>query len=298
MTALSLPTPLPATLRAIRPHQWAKNLLVFLPLVAGHKFSAEALLLAFNAFVAFSLCASSVYVTNDLADIAHDRAHPRKRLRPFASGALSVPYGYALAAVLLACSVAFALTAPAGFMWVLGAYYALTLTYSFGLKRKLMVDVVVLACLYGVRIVAGGAAVDVPLSEWLIAFCLFLFLSLALIKRSAELVGLPNDEHTRAAPGRGYRRGDLPVVQIMAAVSGFVAVLVLALYLASPQVARLYKEPMFLWGLCILLVCWLGRAFILTARGEMHDDPLIFAMRDPMSLVAVPAAGALFALSL
>ncbi|MGH7004961.1 MAG: UbiA family prenyltransferase, partial [Alphaproteobacteria bacterium] len=228
---------------------------------------------------------------------AHDRQHPRKRLRPFASGALSPSFGWVLAAVLLVMALAVAMAAPPGFLWVLGVYYGLTLAYSFGLKRKMMIDVVVLACLYGVRIVAGAAAIEVPLSEWLIAFSLFLFLSLALIKRAAELADL--DEKADAqAPGRGYRRGDLPVIQIMAAVSGFLAVLVLALYLVSPQVAKLYREPVFLWGLCIVLVCWLGRALLLTGRGEMHEDPVLFAFTDGTSLATVPVIGVLFFLSL
>jgi 4-hydroxybenzoate polyprenyltransferase len=297
MTALTLPTPVPALVRALRPHQWAKNVLLFLPLLAAHKFSADAFLMALNAFVAFSLCASSVYVTNDLVDLRHDRAHPRKRLRPFAAGELSVAFGWVLAAVLLVSAGAVALAAPPGFVKVLAFYYALTLAYSFGIKRMLMLDVVVLACLYGVRIVAGAAAVEVPLSEWLIAFSLFLFLSLALIKRAAELADI-DDEVDGRAPGRSYRRRDLPIVQIMAAVSGFLAVLVLALYLASPAVAKLYKEPLFLWGLCIVLVCWLGRALILTGRGEMHDDPVIFAFTDRATLATAPAVGLLFLLSL
>ena len=297
MTALTLPTPLPAVIRALRPHQWAKNILLFLPLVAAHKFTADALIASVNAFIAFCLCASSVYVTNDLVDLAHDRQHPRKRFRPFASGALSPSFGWALAAALLLMAVAVSLSAPVKFLWVLGVYYGLTLAYSLGLKRKMMVDVVMLACLYGVRIVAGGAAVEVPLTEWLIAFCLFLFLSLALIKRAAELATLDDKAETQV-PGRGYRRGDLPVIQIMATASGFLAVLVLALYLASPQVAKLYREPVFLWGLCIVLLCWLGRALLLTGRREMHDDPVLFAFTDATSLATVPIVGLLFFLSL
>ena len=297
MTALILATPIPALLRALRPHQWAKNALLILPLLTAHKFTADALVAAVYAFIAFSLCASSVYVTNDLLDIAHDRQHPRKRLRPFAAGELSASFGWTLAALLLVLAFAVASAAPVKFLWILAVYYALTLAYSLGLKRKLMVDVVILACLYGIRIVAGAAAVEVPLSEWLIAFSLFLFLSLALIKRASELANLAEGAES-CAPGRSYRRGDLPIVQIMAAVSGFLAVLVLALYLASPQVARLYSEPLFLWGLCIVLVCWLGRALLLTGRGEMRDDPVLFVLTDATSLACLPVVGVLFALSL
>jgi 4-hydroxybenzoate polyprenyltransferase len=297
MTALSLPTPVPALLRALRPHQWAKNALLFLPLLTAHKFTADALITALYAFLAFSLCASSVYVANDLVDRAHDREHPEKRFRPFAAGELSVAFGWILAAVLLVSAGVVASAAPLKFFWILGVYYGLTLAYSLGLKRKLMVDVVILACLYGIRIVAGAAAVAVPMSEWLIAFGLFLFLALALIKRASELANLPGNE-AASAPGRSYRRGDLPIIQVMAAVSGFLAVLVLALYLASPQVEHLYSEPVYLWGLCIVLMCWFGRTLLLTGRGEMREDPVVFALTDGVSLACLPIAGALFVLSL
>jgi 4-hydroxybenzoate polyprenyltransferase len=297
MTALTLSVRVPAVLRALRPHQWAKNGLLFLPLITAHKFTLDAGLVAIQAFIAFSLCASSVYVTNDLVDREHDRLHPRKRLRPFAAGELPVPLGWTLAALLLIAGAAVASNLPLKFLWILGVYYGLTLAYSLGLKRKLMVDVVTLACLYGIRIVAGAAAIDVPLTEWLIAFGLFLFLALALIKRASELADLAED-FNGDSPGRSYRRSDLPIVQIMAAVSGFLAVLVLALYLASPQVSRLYTEPLYLWGLCIVLVCWFGRTLLLTGRGEMHDDPVIFALTDRVSLAMLPIVGVLFYLSL
>lgn len=297
MTAISLPATVPALLRALRPHQWAKNALLFLPLLTAHKFTTEAVTVAVLAFIAFSLCASSVYVVNDLVDRAHDRLHPSKRFRPFAAGELSVRFGWALAALLLGLAIAVASAAPIKFLWILGIYYGLTLAYSLGLKRKLMVDVVTLACLYGIRIVAGAAAVAVPMSEWLIAFGLFLFLALALIKRASELANLPA-EADAGAPGRSYRRSDLPIVQVMAAVSGFLAVLVLALYLASPQVSKLYAEPLYLWGCCIVLVCWLGRTLLLTGRGEMREDPVMFAITDGVSLACLPIVGGLFVLSL
>jgi 4-hydroxybenzoate polyprenyltransferase len=296
MTSLALATPLSAFVRALRPHQWAKNGLLFLPLIAAHKFTIDSLLMALLCFVAFSLCASSVYVTNDLVDLAHDRAHERKRFRPFAAGELSVAFGRMLAVALLGLAVAIAMAAPRGFFYVLGAYYLMTLAYSLGLKRQLMVDVVMLAGLYGVRVVAGAAAVEVPLSEWLIALCIFLFLALALVKRAAELAALPKD--TAVVPGRAYGRGDLPIIMTMAAVSGFLAVLVMALYLASPQVARLYQNPYFLWGCGIVLLYWLGRLLILTQRGEMHHDPVLFALTDKVSLGTFPVIGLLFLLSL
>jgi 4-hydroxybenzoate polyprenyltransferase len=297
MIALSLPTPVPALLRAMRPHQWAKNALLFVPLLTAHKFTGEALISALTAFVAFCLCASSVYVTNDLVDLAHDRAHHRKRLRPFAAGDLSVPFGRAFALLLLLLAVAVAVAVNPIFLAVLGAYYALTLAYSFGLKRLLMIDVVALAGLYGVRVVAGAAAIAVPLSEWLISFSLFLFLALALVKRAEELGRLP-ERAGSVAPGRSYRRADLPIVLAMAAVSGFVAVLVLALYLASPQVARMYASPYFLWGCGVVLVYWFGRILILTGRGEMHDDPVLFALTDRASWATVPIVATLFLLSI
>ena len=283
-------------LKAMRPHQWMKNLLVFAPLLAGHHFTLGAVASAAAAFVSFSLVASSVYLLNDLLDLKSDREHARKRLRPFASGRASPLRGALLAPTLLLAGGAIALALPWRFGAALAAYYALTVAYSFALKRVMTVDVVALACLYGARLVAGGYAAGVPLSPWLEALAVFLFLSLALVKRGAELTD-------RIAAGKGdpsgrvYRLSDLPVVESMAAASGYLAVLVLALYFNSPAVGALYVAPHRLWLICVVVLYWVSRMLMKAHRGEMHDDPLVFAMRDRASLVcgAVAAAAAVSA---
>ena len=287
-----------ALLKAMRPHQWLKNLLVFAPLAAGHDFALLAGVRALAAFVAFSLVASSVYLLNDLLDLRSDREHARKRLRPFASGRAPLLPGALLAPVLLLAGAAVSAFLPWRFGAALAGYYVLTLAYSFQLKRVMTVDVIALACLYGARLVAGGYATDTPLSPWLEALAVFLFLSLALVKRAGELADRIASGRGDPA-GRGYRLGDLPMVEGMAAAAGYVAVLVLALYFNSAAVGALYAKPHRLWLICVVVLYWVSRMLMKAHRGEMHDDPLVFATRDPASQVCgVIAAGALVAASL
>jgi 4-hydroxybenzoate polyprenyltransferase len=269
--------------RALRPHQWLKNLLLLVPGFAAHRFDAPMVLACALAFVSFSLCASSVYLLNDLLDLRHDRQHRTKRHRPFAAGRIDMLHGVAMFLAALVGAVGVALLLPPGFMTVLVAYYALTLAYSMNLKRQPIIDVMTLAGLYGIRIVAGGAAAGVTLSPWLLAFSIFFFLCLALVKRSTELT----DRRGRDAidpPGRGYKLADLAVLQTMAAASGYVAVLVFILYINSPAVAGVYGDAERLWAIPCVLLYWVSRVLILTHRGEMHDDPVIFAARDRPSL--------------
>lgn len=272
-------------LRALRVHQWLKNLLVFVPLITALQFTDTAALANLViAFVAFSLCASSVYVLNDLVDLGDDRQHPRKCERPFACGALSIAQGFGLVGVLLAASIAVALLLPWAFLAVLAGYYALTLAYSFGLKRAEILDILALALLYTIRIVAGGAAAGITLSFWLLAFSMFLFLSLALAKRCAEL-SVMRERGQERAPGRAYRVHDLPLLHALGAGAGYIAVLVLALYLTSGAVQRAYTVPGLLWVFCPMLLYWITRTWLMTHRGEMHDDPVVFAARDRGSQV-------------
>lgn len=283
-------------LRAIRPLQWLKNLLVFVPVLAAHNVEPEKFAAACLAFAAFSLGASSAYLVNDLADIRHDRAHPRKRLRPFASGALPVGWGTVAAPLLLAAALGLAAMASAAAAAALASYYAITLAYSFFLKRHAIVDVMTLAALYTVRIGGGALAADITISEWLLAFSIFIFLALAVVKRCSELAR--HDDDALGAPGpagRGYRVGDLPVLCGLGSAAGFSAVLVLALYINSEQVVKLYSHPRILWACCFLLAYWIARMVLLAQRGEVHDDPVVFAVRDGPSLFAfaliVAAAG-------
>lgn len=265
--------------KALRPHQWVKNILVFLPMLAAQQF--ETFFYALMAFVLFSMTASSVYVFNDLADLPSDRVHPRKRFRPFASGAVSIRNGLVMGGGLFAASVALSLLLmPSIFSVVLIFYFAVTVAYSFSLKRKLIVDVVTLAGLYTLRIIAGGAASGIMPSPWLLAFSVFLFYSLASIKRQAELI-----DQKGSAPGRGYVPSDVSVMQMIAISSGQAAVLVFALYLYSPSVSELYAAPQLLWLICPVLLYWLSRIAILTHRGHMDDDPIVFAAKDKNSLL-------------
>jgi 4-hydroxybenzoate polyprenyltransferase len=273
----------------MRPHQWLKNLLVFVPAFAAHEFGT-GLATAAVAFLSFSLCASGVYILNDLLDRNHDRAHPRKRFRPLASGALGFAAGQRLALALLLAAVLVGLSLPAQFLLILLGYFALTGVYSLRLKQMLLIDIVVLACLYGVRLAAGGAASGIELSPWLAVFSLFLFFCLATVKRCAELADRKASGGT-ILEGRPYRTDDLPALFAMAAASGFVSILVLALYVNSDVVRSAYSHPEGLWFACIPFMLWISRILLLTHRGEMHDDPIVFAATDRASLAFAFACG-------
>lgn len=271
-------------LRALRLHQWVKNLLLFIPLVAAFKIdSSDAWIKTFLGFLAFSLLASASYLVNDLADIENDRANHLKRFRPFANGTLSVGAGSSAALALLLLSFGVAFQIGGNFTSALAAYLAITLTYSFGLKRLALLDIVAIALLFTLRIVAGGAAASVNVSFWLLILSFFLFTSFALVKRYAEL------EHIfqaggLASKGRGYKASDLPLIETMGIASGFVAVLVLALYLDSNIVRSTYALPEL--GLLALpaFLLLIGRIWLKAHRGEMHQDPIVFALRDFPSL--------------
>ncbi len=274
-----------ASLRALRPHQWAKNVLILVPLFAAHRVADPGSLAAgLLAVVAFCLCASSVYVLNDLLDLEADRAHPRKSKRPFAAGDLSILKGLALAPVLLGAAVLIAAFLPLKFQLVFATYYALTLAYSFVLKGRVLIDALALAGLYTLRIITGAAAVSVPLSFWLLLFSVFLFLSLAFVKRFAELDALRRQQRLRAA-GRGYHVEDLQLLQSLGTAAGYLSVLVLALYINSPEVADLYRRPKVIWLLCVLMLYWISRVWMKAQRGTMHDDPVVFALKDRPSLL-------------
>jgi 4-hydroxybenzoate polyprenyltransferase/phosphoserine phosphatase len=276
--------PLAAVWRALRPYQWAKNVLVFVPLLAAHRATdLAALLPALGAFVALCLCASSVYLLNDMLDLDADRAHPRKAGRPFASGSLSLGTGFALFPALLAAGALLAAFLPLKFQIALACYYCLTCGYSLVLKRFLLIDAVALAGLYTLRIIAGAGASGVALSFWLLLFSVFLFLSLAFVKRYAELDALRRQQRLQAL-GRGYRVEDLAVLQSFGTAAGYLSVLVLALYINSPDIQPLYHRPKAIWMLCVLMLYWISRVWMTAHRGGMHDDPVVYALRDRVSL--------------
>jgi 4-hydroxybenzoate polyprenyltransferase len=283
-----------ALLGAMRVHQWAKNILIFVPLLAAHRALEWTLLLqAAWGFIAFSLCASSVYVLNDLLDLEADRRHPLKRRRPFASGALSVRTGLWLAPALLAAGGAVASRLPPSFLALLVTYYLVTLGYSLHLKQVVMLDVLVLAGLYTVRLFGGSLVVGVPTSNWLLTFSMFLFLSLALVKRLSEVRRL-RQEQQQATPGRGYMASDYEQLASLGVSSGYLSVLVLALYITSREVTALYTHPERLWLLCPLMLYWVGRVWLLAHRGQVNEDPLAFALQDKASYgVGLLAVGVL-----
>ena len=272
-------------LRALRPHQWVKNALVFVPPVAAHAVDPVTYLWAAGAFVVLSLVASGGYVLNDIVDVDHDREHPSKRHRPLAAGKVRVlplaVIGSTMATVGVAAS--FLMSASMGACAVL--YLVLAVSYSLRLKRAIIIDVIVLASLYVLRLVAGGVAVAVPLSPWLLAFSLFAFLSLAIVKRRTELANV-EDGRQEAVLGRGYVAKDAGVVTMLGAASAICAVIVLALYVQSPEVATRYDQPELLWLVCPVLLYWLGRLLLLANRGTMDDDPVMFAVRDRTSWLA------------
>lgn len=272
--------------RALRLHQWLKNVLLFVPLIAAHRYIEAALIRdAVIAFVSFGLCASSVYILNDLIDLPSDRQHATKRLRPFAAGRLPIRAGVLASPLLLALS--FALAAwrlPVAFVIGLASYYTITLAYSLWLKRRLTIDVITLATLYTLRIIVGALALDIPLSFWLLAFSMFMFLSLALVKRYAELWQLKAQNNPEKAGGRSYLADDLQMIASLGAASGYISVMVLALYINDPRTTQLYRHPEFIWFACPLLLTWITRVWMLAHRGQMTEDPVIFAMRDRLSL--------------
>jgi 4-hydroxybenzoate polyprenyltransferase/phosphoserine phosphatase len=271
---------------AMRPRQWVKNLLVFVPLIASHNvFNVTLTILAIKAFACFCLCASAVYVINDLVDIDADRQHLTKRNRPLASGALPISYGLFLATALLVITFTVSCVAlPVGFSAVLAIYFVTTCVYSFFLKHKVMIDVLMLSGLYVLRVLAGGLATAIIVSEWLITFSFFLFVSLAFVKRYAELHALPSG-HDGTAFGRGYRASDIEIIKNMGPASGYIAVLVLALYINGEQMKLLYHRDWPLWLICPVLMYWISRLWIKASRMEIFEDPFVFAVRDRVSII-------------
>jgi 4-hydroxybenzoate polyprenyltransferase/phosphoserine phosphatase len=270
--------------KALRIHQYAKNTLVFVPLVTAHAYTLQSVLSAFFAFISFSLCASSVYLINDLVDLAEDRKHPTKRNRPFACGEIPLVHGIAIIPLLLALAFACAGMVSVALAGALAVYFSLTLTYSLSLKRKLMVDVVALAVLYTVRVIAGAVAISVTPSEWLLAFSMLIFTCLALVKRYVELA-MRIDKELPDPSNRNYRLVDLPIIGALASASGFNAVTIFALYVSSPAVQGLYRRPELLWLVCPALLYWLSRIVVLAHRRVIDDDPIVFALRDRNSLI-------------
>jgi 4-hydroxybenzoate polyprenyltransferase len=277
-------------LNCLRPHQWVKNLLIFVPLFTAHRFhDGLALSRAGLAFVAFCGVASAFYIFNDLLDLQADRRHALKRFRPVCSGAVPIPaaLGVMVASFVVGAGCGAWLGWP--FVWVLAGYAAISALYSLVFKRLPIVDVMVLGGLYTIRIVAGAVATDVPLSSWLLIFSLFLFLSLGLAKRFTELKAKREVSEGELA-GRGYEPGDLEYVSSLGIASGYIATLVFALYISSDKVSGLYRNPQVLWAIVVLLLYWISRIWLIAHRGQLHHDPIIFALKDRVSYAVLASA--------
>ncbi|MGV2019616.1 UbiA family prenyltransferase [Agrobacterium sp. 22-223-1] len=271
-------------IKALRPHQWLKNLLVVVPMLAAHQLDGPTIASSTAAFVCFSLIASGVYILNDLLDLSADRAHPRKRNRPFAAGTVPIAHGTLMAGALVGFGSFLAIFIGLKFLAVMIGYYLLTTAYSLHLKRLIVVDICMLAALYTIRIFAGSVATSIGISIWLLAFSVFFFLSLAAIKRQAELIDSAARGDLKPS-GRGYHVDDLPIISMIAIAAGYVSVLVMTLYVNSPAVVRLYACPEALWGVCAILLYWITRAVMMAHRGLMHDDPVVYAAKDGTSQI-------------
>lgn len=279
-----------ALVLAMRPYQWSKNLLVFVSILIAHRYNEfELLSSTIIAFLAFCLCSSAVYLINDLLDLGADRKHREKSRRPFASGQASLLYGILAIPMLLSMAAVLAILAGTFFTAVLLIYFIITLLYSFYFKRVVLLDVLLLSLLYTLRILAGAAVAGELPSVWLVSFSMFMFTSLAMAKRYAELKSLELDAGGRAS-GRGYRVGDLPIIAQLGVASGYISTLVMALYVDSSDVAGIYTHQRVMWLLCPLLMYWIGRIWLIASRGELNQDPVVFATRDKLSYLIFATA--------
>jgi 4-hydroxybenzoate polyprenyltransferase len=284
--------PVRSFIKAIRVHQWAKNILIFFPLLLAHDLRPKQLLAALLAFSSFSLAASATYIINDLLDIEADRRHHRKRNRPFAAGDLSPAQGFGIAFAFLAlAAVGTRFIAPEFSLWLL-LYLATTFAYTAWLKRIPLVDVLILSGLYTLRLLAGSAATSTPISHWLAGFSVFLFLSLGIVKRFAELENLRANS-LQPSNGRGYHLHDLEQLRTFGTSSAYAAVVILAIYISGRDVTRLYHNPGYLWLVVPLMLLWLNRVWLLASRGELDEDPVVFAITDRMSLLIGLASAAI-----
>jgi 4-hydroxybenzoate polyprenyltransferase len=285
---------------ALRLHQWLKNLLILVPLLVSHRLDTPGFLpRGIIAFLLFGLCASSAYLLNDLLDVASDRRHRTKSRRPLAAGLMSRRAAAIAVPILLLCSFAGAFAMlPWRFTGAMAAYFSITVMYSVWLKRLMIVDVVTLAMLYTLRIIAGTLLFQLVMTFWMLAFSMFIFLSLALVKRYGELLGAHKEGNSDRPGGRGYYPGDLSMIAALGAASGYLSVMVLALYIQDPNTAALYREPRIIWLACPILLYWISRVWVLTHRGDMNDDPVVFAIRDRASLLVGALFGLVFWLAL
>ena len=273
--------------KEIRVYQWVKNLLIFVPLLLSHTFlNSDLVIDSIIAFIAFSLCASSVYVINDICDVESDKKHPVKKFRPLAAGLIPISTARIIAVILFSIALVIALNLNQHFVWVFCAYFMLTLAYSFGLKAIALIDVLILGGLYTFRLIAGVVAINVDFSYWLIVFSFFVFMSLAMIKRFTELKNMQSRNET-VMTHRGYEVSDTGLLLIMGVVSSYIAVLVVALYIHDPLVITKYSSPIWLWLVIPAMTYWLSRIWMIANRGNLTEDPVLFALKDRVSYAVV-----------
>lgn len=272
--------------KLLRVHQYAKNLLLFFPWILGHQYLNVAVIKNLSlAFIALSLLASSSYILNDLLDLESDRNHRIKKYRVLASSALTPSQGIIIASICFLASLVFAVTLPPLFKLIMAIYFAMSLLYSFFLKRKLLLDVIVLSCLYTLRVLGGMALINLAYSDWILLFSLFFFTSLAFLKRYTELFF--HEDCDQALQGRGYMKFHIQLIQIFGICSGYLSVLVVALYLHSHKAAVLYTHPDILYASCPLFLYWISRTWLIAASGSMHEDPVVFAMHDRTTYLVI-----------
>ncbi|MDA9868913.1 UbiA family prenyltransferase [Gammaproteobacteria bacterium] len=273
-------------LLVLRPLQWLKNILIFVPMLTAHQFTLDSFLELTKAFVAFCVISSCVYIINDLFDLQSDRSHPTKKLRPFAAGKIKIEFGLIIFPCLFLISVFIAASVNIKLLAIIITYLLISYIYTAFLKKRIVIDLCILALLYTLRLLAGSVVLDINLSIWLIAFSGFFFMSLAAVKRLAELMNYSN-QGEKSVLGRGYNLSDVPIISSIASSAGFVSILVVALYINSPLVINLYKNPQALWGICGILIYWISRLLIIAHRGNMDYDPVVFAAKDKVSYLCL-----------
>mgnify|MGYP001241087911 CR=1 FL=1 len=273
-------------LKAIRAHQWIKNILVFVPLLAPYQFTNQNLIESLIAFISFCLIASSMYIANDLFDIEADKAHPKKKLRPFAAGDITIKNGIIISSIMFIFGIIIASSINISFFATILIYSFLAFSYSIFFKKKIIIDICILGSLYTLRIIAGGFAAEIQISFWLLAFSIFLFLSLAAVKRLAELVDIKKRKKFKIA-GRGYNKDDLSIISMIAVSAGFISILIVGLYINSPQILTIYYNTWTVWIACCILLYWLIRIIFVAYRGDIDDDPITYALKDNVSRISL-----------
>ena len=270
----------------LRPHHWVKNILIFIPLLASHEINDLTLKNSIFAFISFSLIASCGYVFNDMIDLKSDQKHPYKKKRPLASEKVTKLQSKLIIIFLLFAVTLISSQINLEFFLTIVIYFLLTVVYSISLKKKIILDIIVLSVFYTIRIFAGSQATDIFISTWLFTFSIFFFFSLAAVKRQTELVYLVKNKKTKVK-GRGYKVTDLPIITMMALCSGYLSIVILAFYINSDEVIKLYSNPYFLWGVCVVLLYWITRIIFIASHGLMHFDPIIYASKDKISYICL-----------